>query len=234
MDVNSIISLARTLTWTNSNQVDDSTAQKFLNLVYHDIEASIESNVNQDYFWDIWTADVNKWQNEYVLESSGSSKEWMNKILRVEVKFKNNDTYRTLVQASTLSNYDRSTDYLEANLHSNEWFFDIKENSIFIYPIPDEDVNAGLKIHATITLPDLQTWDWEDKVFPWNTELRRYHEILAIWMKQYIFALKWQTDLQNNAIQEYRNRKQEILTYLSPRYASPIEADLPYNNYFKY
>lgn len=234
MTVSEILDLARTLTWTNDSQVTDTKAVKFLNLVYHDLVASIETDVSQDYFWDIWTKDTVADQKEYLLESSWSSKTGMNKILRVEVKYESDDTYRTLMDASTISNYQYSEDYIDDNLHKKDWFFDIKENSILLYPTPTEWVTGGLRVSATLTLPDLTSAGTESDIFPWNSELRRYHEVLAIWMKQYIFALKWQTELQNNAIQEYRNRRAEILRYLSPRYNSPIEWTLPESNYYKY
>lgn len=67
MDVSSIVSLARTLTHTDSNQITDADAMTYLNLAYKRIANVITSEIDEDYFWDIFDTDTFANQSEYVL-----------------------------------------------------------------------------------------------------------------------------------------------------------------------
>ena len=75
MTVQEIIDLARTLTHTNSNQVPNDTAIKYLNIVYFKFANRIITEIDEDYFWETFTTDTVVDQSEYVLPIASSTAE---------------------------------------------------------------------------------------------------------------------------------------------------------------
>jgi len=65
----------------------------------------------------------------------------MKKIKRVEMKYADTDTFRTVVQADTLANYSSSEDWLETYQDKANPIYTVSDNSIFIFPKPANDVD---------------------------------------------------------------------------------------------
>jgi len=72
MLVDDVITLARTLTHTDSEQVTDSDALLYANIVYHNI-ANAVMEIDEDYFWDIFTTSPVIGQNEYTFAVATST-----------------------------------------------------------------------------------------------------------------------------------------------------------------
>ena len=166
---------------TNTSTISDADLLIFLNIAYHDIANTIRDKVNEDYFWDTFTASTVAEQSEYTLQDSTATQVWVDKVLRVEVKRDNEDDYRSVVNKRDLSWYDRSSDWLADHTPVSSAFYDYKEGSIFLYPSPSEWVSNWLVIHATKTLIDLALLWAETTIFPNHSELRSYHRIIGIW-----------------------------------------------------
>jgi len=232
MDVSNIIALARTLTHTNDQQVGDTQALEYLNIIYNKIANRIITQIDEDYFWDEFLTTPVIDQNEYTFQWASATTSGMKKITRVEMKWSDWDSYSKLVSADTLSSYSRTTDYLTENISTDEWFFDVKDWSLFIYPAPTEAVSNWLKVQAVITLPDLLTTDVEAAIFPRSSELREYHYALAIWMKQFIYANLWRINEKNDAITEFENELQRIINTVKDRTFAPVVTELPPANTF--
>ena len=228
MLVDDIITLSRTLTHTDSDQVTDANALIYLNIVYHNI-ANAVMEIDEDYFWDIFSVDP--WtvadQNEYTFAVATSTTPWMKKIQRIQIKWTSTDDFQSLISSDTLANYPTTTDRLNTNLSTDEGFYDIKDGSYFIYPAPAESVTWGLEIQATSTLIDLVAWGAESLVYPRNSELRDYHHVLAIGMKQYIYSQQGLTNDKNDSINEYKQALEEMLETVKDRFFNPVITQLP-------
>ena len=160
MTVDNIIELARKMTYTDNVQVTDADALIYLNAVYHDIENRIVTEVDEDYFWDKFTISGSTvaGQNEYTIPQSTSTQRGLNKVERVEFKYKTTDTYTKLMKSDSISNYtEYSDEYWQNNTRTQDAFFDVRDGSVFVYPKPSEAVPAGLILYGTGTLIDLVT-----------------------------------------------------------------------------
>lgn len=226
MLVDDVITLARTLTHTDSEQVTDSDALLYANIVYHNI-ANAVIEIDEDYFWDIFTTSPVVDQNEYTFAVATSTSPWMKKIQRVQIKWASTDSYTNLVSSDTLANYPTSTGRLNTNLSTNEGFFDIKDGSYFIYPAPTEAINNWLEIQATSTLIDLVAWGAENTIFPRNSELRDYHQLISIGMKQYIYSQQGLTNDKNDSINEFNIKLEKMLDTVKDRFFNPVITQLP-------
>jgi hypothetical protein len=103
MDVSAIYTLARTLTATDSTQVSDANLQTFANIIYHDLENTIVSRVNSDFFYQEWTADTVIDQREYQIPVKSGTTAGCKKLLGVSVKYASTDTEYTKLFQSSLS-----------------------------------------------------------------------------------------------------------------------------------
>lgn len=230
MDVSDIISLARTLTHSNSNQVSDAQLLTYVNIIYNKMSNKIISEVDEDYFWDEFITNLVADQNEYSLKEATALASWMKKVTRVECKWLDTDTYKSLVAADTVSNYNTSTGKLGVNLSAWDAFYDVKDGSIFLYPTPTANITEWLKVQAVITLPDLLTTDTSSSVFPRSSELREYHYLLSVWAKQFIYASQGKTNEKNDSINEFNIAVESMIQTLQNRSTTPVIADLPNSN----
>ena len=229
MNASDIITLARDLTQSTSNQLSDAQAVKFANIVYHDIESRIVWDVGEDYFWESFVADTVVWQNEYPLPESTSIQRGIKKVKSVEVKYSSNDSYNTLVESDTISNFDTSEWYLKDNQSIAGAFYDVRDGSVFLYPKTTEVVSGGYKVSWPATLIDLTSITSETDIFPNASEMRQFHYIIAIGMKQYINSFKWKDNLVPSNIQEYELKVSNMIEYLNNRSNSSVEWELPSN-----
>lgn len=234
MDVSDIIALARTLTHTDTDQVSPTDGLTYANIVYKKIASEITQRIDEDYFWDLFTTDTVLNQSEYVLPIADATTIGLRKITRCEIKWDSDDTYRKLVPADTLASYPLATDELEAQASKEKGFFDIKDGSLFIYPSPEEAITDGLQIGVITTLADLTASTLSANVFPNNSELRDYHDVISIGMKQYIYAQQGQINEKNDAINEFRVKLDELIDILRDRWMNPVETQLPSGTSLKY
>lgn len=225
MTIAEIISLLRSQTY--ASWATDAKLLSYINIAYHDIENSIIRYVKEDFFWNKYTTDTVANQNEYVLKSPTSTVIWMKKVKRVEMKFTDTDTFRTVVSADTLSNYSNSEDWLQTYQDKSNPIYTVSDNSIFIYPTPTNSINDGLVIWTLNSQVDLTTAGVETDIFPWNQQLRDFHHLLALWAKQYVYQARGQINEKNDARNEYEAEKQKMISYLQGRIEWVVEWKLP-------
>jgi len=70
MTITQLIDLLRNQTYVKSTQMDDDELLTYLNLAYHDIENTIVSQVNEDFFYQQWKTNLIDNQNEYTFQGS--------------------------------------------------------------------------------------------------------------------------------------------------------------------
>lgn len=222
MTVPNIIDLARALTHTTSTQVTDAQALVYLNIVYHDLENTIVTDVNEDFFWDKLTTDLVAWQNEYVLPIASATVNWVRKISSASIKWTNDYTEYVKLNADSTNNSAYTIDQLRDNTDIWNWFYELREWSVFIYPKPESEIVWWLQLNTILALKDLTGTDTETEIFPNQSTLRQFHHILAIWMKQYIYSQQREFWEKDNAVQEYEALKMKTVNYLQDRNNSPV------------
>lgn len=227
MNVADFIEKVRNDTHTSEYQVTDTQILDFINEVRNDVVNDIITRINEDFFRDVltiqWSTQTDV--NEYSLRECTSTKAWVKKINSVEIKWHEDSPFQLLDHRKNTST-NLTMDELNA-LPESAGFFDIKDNSIFIYPAPKEQVLNWIRMQAVVSLLDLTLVWTEADFFPWHSELREYLNVLVYWVDARVFrAKRYQSEAQEAEVQ-YNNRRREMLIELSDRYNEPLQTSLP-------
>lgn len=179
--------------WIDTNQYTPTQAIEDLNVVYHQIEDYITSKIWEWFFWDIWTALTTViWQSEYSIPviSSGNY-DWMPKVESVSIKYTANWDFipaREVDRSTILQEYD--LDYYQVNQSQWDPIFFVADNSIFIFPVPQEAVSEWIKFYWIKSLIDLTSTTTEANMFWWKIPTK-YFYLLSDWMSQFIKRTQW-------------------------------------------
>lgn len=196
MDVSNIITLSRNQTGTSAGQISDSDYLNYLNIIYKDVFNRLSVN-SRKYTWQSYLTDIVANQSEYILPKPVSD-EWnggLQLVLNVFYDKKKIPLYDT-------SLYDSHKDLVDKNKKPC-WI--LRDGSIFIIPIPDKDIEAGLYIEWKYVPVDLELTSTNDeiKLSP------EYHNILVKWLNSLVFGEKQVYDKQqlrewyfNQAVQQ--------------------------------
>jgi len=211
MTIQEIITRARSLCYTNTVQYSDTQAIEDFNIIYRNMCNSITQEVNEDFFWDIFKTDTVVWQSEYSLPTT---------VFKIsEVSIKESGEYKKAINTS-LNSLPNDTDYYKINQSTTSPIYEIKDESIFIYPSPIEEITDWIKMRAIITPPLLPLW--------WTILIPdEYHYIIAQWMQGFIYKRRGKINEKNDAMIEYNWLKEEMLFTLSDRKNTPTNNSLP-------
>lgn len=188
--------------WVTSAQFPSASLLKYANVVYKEMQNKIIKNVNENYFYDILKTDTLAGQNEYTLRTADNNDVGMKKIISANIKWKDTDTYYSKLQHSSTAISLQAIDEQAAS-PDQEPFIQIKDGSVFIFPAPTESIVDGLMVEWLVSLIDLVV-DWvENTIFPYNSELRDYHKVLAYGIVPYIYGKLKQTNEKISAKNEY-------------------------------
>lgn len=235
MDAASIFTMARELAGNVSStdsRFTDANLLKYAQIARHEIENSIITNVDEDFFYRTFKVDTVANQSEYNFQTSTSTQIGMKKILSAGIKYTSNDIYYKPINPCPTNNFDKYIDELRANNNESQAFFTLKNSSIFLYPAPKEAVVNGLTVEAIVTLPDLTTTSTETDIFP-NSELRDYHYVIALGIVPYIHKILKQWTDMSIANSEYTKALQKMLTEVGERYNNVTEWVLPSGSQYK-
>lgn len=223
MDISTLLTLTKDLANTSNVNLwgNDTKMLLYLNIAYHDMEARIRQ-MNEDYFRDIFTDNLVADQYEYVLPVHNATTVWIGKINRVELKYDNEGdefSYVRAVPGSLSSIYD-SLEYYKENKSGARPMYEKKEWSVFIYPVPSENVTDGIKIHGTKLLIDLAASGAETTIFPNHPELRQYHYIIAMGAIGFIERVRNKNDksLIAQSRIDYKSAVEDMITQLWSTY----------------
>lgn len=227
MNVAEFIEKVRNDTHTSEYQVTDSQILDFINEIRNDVANDIITRINEDFFRDVltieWSTQVDV--NEYSLKKCDYNVAWVKKINSVEVKWHNDTPFQLLDHRKNTSTH-LTTDDLN-NIPETAGFFDIQDNSIFVYPAPKESVPNGIRMQAIVSLLDLSLASTEADFFPWHSELREYLNVLVYGVDARVFrAKRYQSEAQEAEV-KYNNERREMLIELSDRYNEPLQSRLP-------
>lgn len=224
MDLSDIYTLSRLNTSTNSTNLPDATLLTITNVTYRDLINIITSRVNEDFFYEEWTWDLADWQREYTLPVRTSSIAWLKKVTSVWIKYSATEDYFRMNEPTKFSNLTKDATYYEENLSTSTPFFTVADKSLFFYPTPTDDVTDGFIIYGISDPIDLVDWDTSSDIkIPVD-----YHHIIVLGNEYRIYKSRKMTAEKNDALIEYKNEIEKMVTELSDRIIKPLESTLPY------
>lgn len=235
MDAPSIFTMARELAWNVSSvnpMFTDANLLKYANLVRREIENSLITDVDEDFFYRKFKVDTVANQSEYNFQTSDWVQIGMKKILSCGIKYTPWDTYYKPIRPRNTISQDKYLDELKETQPTSDAFFTIKNSSIFLYPAPKEVVTDGLIVEAIITLPDLTITSTESDIFP-HSELRDYHSVIAYGIVPYIHKMLKQNDDMQLSMAEYQRVLDKMIREVGDRWFSITEWELPSGREFK-
>lgn len=221
-NVTTIISDFRFDANADTNQITDNQALSLLNRVYRDYINEIRQ-INEDYFYDYWKTDTVAGQEEYSLQKRTTSLAGIIWVKSVWVKYNANYTDYVRLRYESMNTLERDLFWYKDNQSNQDPFYTISDNSIFIFPAPEEAVTEWYIIYGIWDPIDLTLASVEaDIKLP-----LQYHHLLNMWMKKYYFASIWRINEKNDVLAELNNEKQKMLKQLSLRNVAPVQVTEP-------
>ena len=199
MDVSTIITLSRNQTWTSASQISDTDYLRYLNIIYNDIFSRLSVN-SKKYTWQSYTTDVIAWQQEYIIPQPSDTQTWLKLILDCFYKHEWKDKRIPIYDASINIDY-------EINKNKKPYWI-LRDGSIFIYPIPEEDIEWWLRLEWKYIPSDLELTSTQAdiKLAP------EYHNILVKWLNHLVFGDKQVYDKQQLRESYYLQAIQQMQT----------------------
>ena len=136
-----IRNFARFHTNTNSTTFSDADVDASINTYYYQfVNEILESMDDWDFQGENATADLVEDQQEYTFPTD------ILKIKRIEVTYDGTNWY--LANWFDINERGQATDStsISQDFEKTKPFVDLYDNSLFLYPIPDDDVTGGLRI----------------------------------------------------------------------------------------
>ncbi len=164
MEIQSIIDKARRQSHASSVNYTNDDALLDLNNRRSDMIGRIQSEVDEGWYWTWAIPDtgLSADQNEYNIKKVNVGDTWrINQIDGVSVKYKTDDEYIPLDSVHP-SSLDYDLDYYKT--YAGKPFYFIKDESIFIYPSPTEDVSDGIKIYCVLQPNDVTLTSTEEDI----------------------------------------------------------------------
>lgn len=210
MLVNEILNTARDQSYTLEEDLSNETLITYLNTVYRWIVSSI-AELDENYFWQKFLTNSFANQSEYSLPSN-----W-EKVFKAFIKYNSDDNFVECEYFWDV-NTNKDDSYLQENCSKEKPIFQIKDESIFIYPAPDTAIANSIKLYATQIPSNLEV-DWlEDSI-----EIKpKYHDVLWMWVIPFIFARLGMANEMRLAQQNFELRKQQLLNDIIPRKLTPM------------
>lgn len=235
MDASSIFNMARELAGNVSStnpSFTDSALLKYAQIARHEIENSIITRVDEDFFYRTFKVNTTANEYEYNFQTSTSTQIGMKKILSAGIKYLSTDTYYKPIYPCPTNNFDKYIDELRDTNNTSKAFFTLKNSSLFLYPAPVESVENWLTVEAIVTLPDLTTTSTEADIFP-NSELRDYHYVIALGIVPYIHKILRQWTDVSMSKSEYNQALEKMINEVGERYDNTTDGALPSGNQYK-
>lgn len=217
------------------NIVDYATAHTGVSITYADalkyvqkrrneIVENIRAKLWENFFYKTYYTDIVSGTNQYDIPTSSSTDGRIINIKRIEVKEKSTNTYRTYIPWNIRE--IESTDYLETE---SPYIYEIRNNSIFLYPTPTESITAWLFIEWEVNLPDITVSSVELDIFGWHTEMRQFIQLISDWLCADLYSSNRQYQDKAIAEQDFQISLSRMIRNISDRWNSIItqqEADL--------
>lgn len=183
MDVATIITLSRNQTWTTAWQIADADYLTYLNIIYKDIFSRLAVN-SRKYTWQVFHTDIVEWQSEYILPKPSEDSTGLKLVLNAFYKWEKIPLYDS-------TEYDSYKEMEKAKRWEKPYWI-LRDGSIFIIPIPKENIESWLAIEWKYIPLDLTMANTSDEI----KLAPEYHNILVKGLNSLVFWEKQVFDKQ--------------------------------------
>lgn len=207
MNAQQIITFARNLIkWTTVAQITDANMLVILNESYKKFYKNIV-NLDRNYFWDKWTADVVLNQYEYSILQPSWSTFGMFKPEKIRIKYTSTSDYVDVVFKDWDSLENTPEYYAESQSTSEPFAIMTDTKYVHIFPTPLSNVTNWLIFEWSKKPYDLDISSTESNILIDSL----YHEIIAYLMLPTIHKQRWEIEEKNDAINEANLKLNEAL-----------------------
>jgi len=219
-----LIDLLKITTSTENSDIPDSTYEKALSQSHAKIVEKVKTEIDSKLFYSEFTADLEIDKKEYDdLPITTASAVWV----RYEEFQADGVTPWEYVKARIrdITELDVSLAELETNQTKEAPIFMIADNSIFLYPVADDDITDGIQIRGKLKVPRITATSPESAIFEWK--LSEYQEIIVQGAKGMIYEIDKDKASARESRNEYRIQLDVMITEISSRYDQPIPYEEP-------
>lgn len=239
MTYNEIVSLALTMSHTKEAQVSPANLKTFFNIKRKELGNSIIKDVDEEFFFQIWTRDAIADQDngEYPYPEADHDSAGMLKAKGVYIKGLSTDIEHIKAREVKLANLPRDWDWYLDNQPKSDPIYFIGDNSLFIapqfkpvdLPVPPSG-NLQVKLVGIAKFTDLDTGANSDAILIPDDSQHR----IAIGMKELIFRARNKTSEANSAFSEFEAEKVKMIDELTNRDNSQMIARMPSDSHLQY
>lgn len=221
MNLDTIYTMSRLNTGTDSTNMPDATLLTITNVTYRDLINIITTEVNEDFFYQEWTGLTVIGQTEYTFPVRTSLVAWLKKLEAVSIKYLSTDTDYTSATPSKITNLTRDKAWYNDNISTATPIFIVADKSVFIYPAPTEVNNFIL--YGVSDPIELQASATEAQILiPVD-----FHHIIVLGNEYRIHKANVKTNEKNDSLNEYKNEIRKMVTQLSDRINKPLVSEMP-------
>lgn len=229
MDLAAIYTMSRLNTGTTSTNLPDATLLTITNVTYRDLINTIVSRVNEDFFYDEWTADTVANQREYTFPVRTASVSWLKKLISIGIKYATTDDYYRITTPTKFSNLTSDPTYYVENQTNTEPFFTVADKSVFIYPAPTSSITGWLYMYWISDPIELQAAATEALIkIPVD-----FHYLMVLGNEYKIYKSRLMFNDATRAYNEYVAEVNKMCTQLSDRIIKPLESAMPSLNQYE-
>lgn len=220
-----VISAVVKHTWITVNEAD---ALRYVNKRRNQLINIINTRVDEEYFWDIFSANTVAWQNEYTFPQSSAIAAGALRIKKLDVKYKAVWEYKEVKKSMVWPSM--SIEQLNTLDPSDQAFYEVRSWSVFLYPAPLESITGWLDIQVILNLPDITVLSTSADFFGVeHSELRQF--IGSVLVEgvciDFYNKAKQYTDRDEQKI-EYQAQIEEMVDAISNRSNVTAVDEMPY------
>jgi hypothetical protein len=147
----------------------------------------------------------------------------------VFIKYKSTDQYPTRLEYKSPNTLTEHPDYYKTKQSNNSPFFYIQDESIFVYPAPDEVIIGGLEIFVAHKPAKIDTTSSEDAIeIP-----SQFHKLIALGMTADIYYGQGKINEAQAMEVKYDLWVNEMVSFMKQRYNQPKKKTFTDLNQFR-
>lgn len=197
-----------------------------LNASYHSLEDAVCSLVGEKYFWDSLTSTMADGQSEYPYSSAtNGNMKGVKKTLGVSVDYGGTGNF---VKCRPVDSdlFAKDPSYYETNQSFEDPVYEIKDNSVFVYPVPTDGVSV-IRHYAIRNLVDLTASTAETDVFNGKLPITA-HQAIVFGARYYSFVRLGDSAKASQAMAEFENvHFRKFISYVNTRVPSAKPRNVP-------
>lgn len=237
MTIQSIINQSLYECHLKEAQVNATQLLGWFNLIRRDVARTIISDVNENFFFQIWTTDLvaGSENGEYKFPSVTANSRAMTKLIGLSVKTASDKKFIKATEVD-ITNMGADWDNILSQQAKTSPVYFIADNSVFLAPAyKAEDLitptnNKQLKLYGIAKVEDLALNAPEaDILIPSD-----YHPLIATGMQYHIYKSRGKINEAKSIQNDYLNEKMAMVDKLTNRDLSSFSASTPDDTALQY